>query len=213
MSIADKLTQIANNVPLVYDAGKASATWKDTFKELLTYKNGQMASLFQGTTFEEFAFKDYNDTEIATNAVNMFTGNKKLKSITPFNTSNVTTMATMFNECPALTEFKGFNTGNCTNFYRTFNACSSLVSVSLDLTSATNLNETFRLCESLENVEIEGLIKASVSFGNSPLNKSSLDNIVEHLGAVTTATITIKDNIDMSDYEDRINAKGWTLVQ
>lgn len=229
MNIAEQITQLKQDFDEVkragYDkgfidgqaqggGGTCNCTWKDTFKEFLAYKNGQLVSLFQGSTFETFSFKDYNDTETAKNATNMFTGNKKLKTVTPFNTSNVTAMGTMFNECDAFTEFKGFDTKKCTIFYRMFNLCINLKSVEIDFSSATNLNETFRRCDVLEDVEISGMITTPISFADSPdLTEDSIDNIVEHLGTVETATITINSGIDMTAYEDRIRAKGWTLVQ
>ena len=235
MTIAEKLQTIAENEQKVFDAGyekgqsegggSCQCSWKDTFKEFLYSKNRIMASLFQGSTFTEFSLKDYNDTEGATIATSMFTGNPKLTTVTPFNTESVTTMATMFAECVALTAFTGFDTKKCNNFFQTFRGCSSLTTVSIDVDVATNLNGTFNGCTSLTNVSIGGFITVSMSFANSPLlttgaegeTTNSVQSIIDALVTITDGvakTITFNEEITLTAAQiAEIDRKGWDLVQ
>lgn len=86
----------------------------------------------------------------------------------------------------------------------------------LIVTENVTFSNWFAQCTALENVTFEGTIGQNIDFSACPLTKSSLLNIIEHLGKVsTTKTLTIgttnKGKLTTTEIAVATQ-KGWTVA-
>ena len=221
MSIADKLTTVAENVPKVYEAGKNAeyeAFWK-------TYTNNGNRTYWR-YGFAEQGWKDeiFNPPEglvKPTDARAMFQNSfvtKVTKKQVDF--SIATTMRDVFNSSK-LTECE-ISAVKCANLYTTFNACEVLETLSLDVSEITGYNNTFSECAALKNLTINGVIALNgfnVQWSVN-LTHDSLMSIINALadksadtsGTVWTVTLGETNIAKLTADEQNIAInKGWEL--
>lgn len=216
MSIADKLTQIAENMQAVYEAGKAAGGGEN----LLVYAT-RMDYLFENAVFPE-------GYEITINAPNldymmsyMFMGASGVRKITmniPIDGINHSAHSFVYKSAVEEIVFPdGIKLYNVNNFA---NGTTTLKSVfgRIDLSGSTNNNSMFNGCSALENVSfIPNTIKASFFIKQSKyLSDASIQSIIDGLVTVeTTQTLTANANVNAKLTDEQkatITAKNWTLV-
>ena len=216
MSIATDLQTIANNVPLVYNAGYeagaaqgggGSDSFYDTFWDAYQY-NGNRNNY-------EYAFAGALNTTIITGwtddnfkpkfpikptrAQNMFYSSKIQKS--PYLKIIDFSSCQAFTQCFYSSEIEELGVVDCgacvAGFPMTnvFAGCKNLHSIEkfIPPRSTAAFNTTFGGCTALVNITVEGTFLVTVSFGDSALlNKSSLTSIGNALSnTVTGKTLTL----------------------
>ena len=100
-----------------------------------------------------------------------------------------------------------------------FQDCTELERIQKIITSANiQYNTTFKNCNSLKEIEFDGIIGQSIDFQHSPLNRASLENIVEHLSPTSTGQIvTFKKTAVGAAFDTTGNSDGyesavWELI-
>jgi surface protein len=156
------------------------------------------------------------NTSAATNMSSMFQNCVSLQTIPAFNTAAATNMATMFQNCTSLQSVPAFNTSAATNMSSMFQNCVSLQTIpALNCSSATNMNSFAATCHALKRCLATG-VRASVSFLNSTLSASNLNEIYSNLANLTslpTQTITVTGNYGTATDNPAIaTAKNWTVA-
>ena len=233
MSIADKLTTIAENTPKVYEAGRKlehDRFWDDV------QDNGTR-------TFYERAFSYWNMEYIrpkhkvvpsGSRSMNMFSNNNSLKMVEKkyFDLSNVTVsqggesssnLYAVFYSCPNLeiVEDIGMPAGG---YYMTFNRCPKLHTIEvMRVVEQSEFTSVFTYCSELVNLTIEGTIGKN-GFNVSPCPKLSHDSLMSIInclkdysadtsGTSWVVTLGTENLAKLTDAEKNIaTEKGWTLV-
>lgn len=185
MSIAEKLTTVAENVPKVYEAGK-KAEYDDFWDAY--QRNGTRTNYHTAfrTGWTDAIYNPKYPIVCSSNnsATSMFTYTSITDTKVPITIS-------------------GNNTG-------VFYGASSLVTVySLDVSGVTaNIGDWFMQCPKLANIKFVGVIPMGMDISACPLTAQSLVSIVEHLSSTTSGkTLIVKasavNNADWSttDYE------------
>jgi hypothetical protein len=233
MSIADKLTTIAENVPKVYEAGRKS--FSDDIWNAMLYN-------WNGTTYYKFVYWKADTEE---EAKQLFRPTKDLvptRSDLMFawfympldlkehldelgkvlDTSKSQYMAQMFLQS-LITRLGKISllSANSNYVYGLFKYSKELETIEcleFDGTKEYNCNEMFLGATSLKNLTIEGEFIGN-NFNVSDctlLTHESLMSIINHLGTVTTAkTVTLGSTnlAKLTDAEKAIaTEKGWTLA-
>ncbi len=195
MSISEKLTTIAENEQLVFEAGK-----KALFERI--QDGGKTQNYYYA-----FAYDRFDDTNFC--------------PVYPIKCSNGTTPGRyIFYNSSGITDTKVEIVANSTNVDYCFHGCSNLVTIpKLTVTETTVFNSTFNGCTALVEIRIGGTIGKNISFSYSPLTVKSMKSVIEHLkdysGTDTTPTLTFRaDRENMLTDEEKAVAinKGWTLV-
>ena len=171
MSIADKLTTIAENEQKVYDAGFAAG-------------QAQGGSIIN-PEWKKWSYLCYGDRiEIA-------------KALKYSDTSNGTHFQQMFANCQKISELPHIDTSNGTIFQGFCVHSVGIVSIpELNLSKATDLSNAFFGCSKLANIEFKGTIPIDISFQHSPLTKDSITNVVN---ALHPADVPVPVNITSLD--------------
>lgn len=195
MSIAEKLVEIAEDMPKVYAAGKQAAY--DAFWDVFQ-NNGGAANYryaFCYSRFDDTTFNPKYDIEC----------------------TNVTTSGEyMFYSSP-ITDTKVGIYAPTTNINSAFRS-SALVTIRLlHMHDTTTSSGAFSDCTKLKNITISGTIGKAIGFPDcTKLTHDSLMSIIEHLGTVTstvTCTLGTTNLAKLSDTEKAIaTQKGWTLA-
>lgn len=213
MNIAEKLTKIAENEPLVYEAGKTDgvdAYRKDFWSSFLWDGAPPDAQyMFAGRGWSDETFRPVYGIKGFWSASHMFDSSwiQNLKSIleesgVTFNFSSCENFSYAFayskiKEIGVISAVKG------TNFSYTFYYCGSLESVDrIDLKGdgSQTFLDTFMYCTALKDITFTGVIGNSISFRSSSLlSKASIENIVSVLsasasGKTLTLSLTAKQN-------------------
>lgn len=199
MSIADKLTTVAENQQRVYDAGfndgKAQGGDTETAYQEGVDNTFELVENTLSCGFLNYSYMFYKGStthdakqippELLRNTRNglnfsyMFYYCNILKSIPFFDTSKGINMACMFYNCFSLTEIPPLDTSKNTNFSSMFYGCSSLTKVPpIDASSATKLYYTFLGCSALTEIQITGTSKVT-DFGSAFYNCKALKTITE----------------------------------
>ena len=175
MSIAEKLTAIAENEQKVYDAGKQAEraiTWGilQNYGEELDY----------GYAFSNGRFTDENYNP--------------LYPILCKANSNSSGQY-MFYNAKDITSTKVPIIANCNVAARMFYGCTKLVEiVELGVHEALTYTQTLDRCSSLERINITGVIGQSISFADcKKLNKASIRSVMEHLSTAGGYTVTLSE--------------------
>lgn len=149
-----------------------------------------------------------------------------------FDTSNVTSVNSMFQACYNLTVAPEVDVLSVTSsLHNLYYNCSKLKEASIkNIKSNLVFSNTFRSCGELEIFNVEGEIGNSIDFQYSPLSKTSIINIIEHLykdatGQTVTFSKTAINNafgIDVDDettypegsefYELRYSKPNWNIA-
>ena len=203
MSIAEKLTTVAENVPKVYEAGKQAE--RDSFWDTFLSK-GQANSYYYAFAYNRFTDETFNPTyDIVGNSANSSVQNM-FYNTTKITDTKVTIDARNTNHIGGL-------------FYKASNL-KTVRKIIIDSGVESGGNNAFYGCSSLENIAFEGEIAQNVSFGDSPLlSDASVDNIIEHLKDLTGATSqtltvheTVYNKMVANGKDALVTAKNWALV-
>lgn len=198
MSIAEKLTTIAENEQKVYEAGKKSEY--DAFWDMFQNKG-------YGANYRyAFCYSRFDDS----------TFNPKYD----INCTNVDSSAQyMFYSSP-ITDTKVGIYAPTTNIAYCFRDSAVKTIRLLNVHESTEYSYAFTGCEDLENITIGGTIGKAVSF--SPCTKLTHDSLMsiisalkDYSGSGTTVTLTLgsKNLAKLTDAEKQIaTGKGWTLA-
>ena len=225
MSIAGKLTTIAENEQKVFDAGRRS--FMETYQGNAT--DGTL--LFASPAWGNKTFYPVKDIDLQKRTFFYFSWGRapyidlaqRLEDcgvkILPVRYGGAFYETFAYCYVTRLPELD-FSRIPTQAFDRTFSSAQVLTTIDkLILGEHTGtFNSTFNLCKSLKNIVIEGTIASSISFSDSPLTVDSMRSIIASLkdysGTTTTKTLTLKATAsqNLTD-EDRQNItnKGWTL--
>lgn len=232
MSIADKLTTVAENQQKVYDAGyergKAEGGGGGSYDE--GYTAGLAVGVEQGKQAERDRVWDDVQADGGRNNYKDYFMGKGWKSGTSYNpkypmectangyASNMFNGSGITDTLVPIT-IKGSHSA-------VFYNASSLVTIrDLDVSGVTGtMSDWFTGCSKLKNITFVNAIVQNTNFKNSPLTAKSLVNIVEHLSTtVTSKTLTLSqtavENADWSttDYaswDELVTTKkpsGWSI--
>lgn len=191
MSIAEKLTTIAENEQKVYDAGKKLQYDKfwDNFNNCAENWDYRYAGLgwckmnFRPTkdivvSGRTFARHGWNRNELYDLAEHLNSLGVKITKMTSARES--------FMYCTTFSRLPELDASRCTYFYDTFYGMTRLVTIDkyiLNTDIATTWNgDLFHNCNRLVNINMEGsIIGKSISFSYSPLSVESMKSIISCL--------------------------------
>lgn len=178
MTVAEKLTLIAENEPKIY--GKGKADYADEFWDTLQ-QNGtrtDYSRCFTGWIKEMKPFFKPKYDMLVKNANNMFTYNKAIEDL------------------PSVCEEQGITLDfkQCTNFSTAFYGSEMLRIGTVDTTAASTLAETFCNCAKLQTIDLLILKEdGSQTLSNKPfVGCSSLENITVS-GTVGSSGLSFAD--------------------
>lgn len=196
MSIADKLTTIAENVPKVYEAGKQAeydAFW-DNYQRPNNVNYPDM--YFAGVAWTKETFKPKSDIKLK-NGYSCFLYNKiggdltalleelgvKLDTSEAVNMQSAFTSST-FTRIPVIDLRKTYILGHTSTTF----SSSDLVTIDGLIVNETTLynNTMFQNATKLANITFEGVIGNTINFQWCPLTKASITNIFDHLSSTAT---------------------------
>ena len=235
MSIAEKLTTIAENEQKVYDAGAKSEYDRFWGSYQNNGKRTNYNGAFYGSGWNNETFKPKHDIKpTGNNAVSMFretaiTGDLKTileKLGVVLDTSGVTS----FSYCFYNNKFEGLpfidlsNNGNESISIATayvFANNSNLKRLEIKVSKTTTYSNIFNSCSALEELTVTGTIGQN-GFSVSPSTKLTHDSLMSIINALynysgsgTTYTVTLgKTNLaKLTDAEKAVaTEKGWTLA-
>lgn len=217
MSIAEKLTTVAENVPKVYEAGQ-----QDVLKALSNnYTRTEWQNAFRRSDFSGLSFPQ---TIKVTNAYYMFTNyaGKYLPGGFDFSGQNAHDMTHLCRYDTYLLVFPDMGIKAQNAYGGTWQFCESLHTIEVvRCTEETTFSASFSGCYALKTITFEGTIGQNIDFGVCPLVKESILNVFEHLsGTASGKTATFKQLAVMenvgSPYEqewlDLVATKpNWTI--
>lgn len=222
MSVAEKLTTIAENMPKVYEAGQKSEYdhfW-DNYQE-----NGartHYSRAFGGVGWTSEIYKPKYPLR-PTNALMMYCG-CTIAGHMEVDFSQCSELTQTFQDAKQVTSLGIIDARNVNSLPRTFQSmhnCVSIQKLILKDDGSQTFNNTLAYCYELVDIVIEGLIgNNGFSVSNSTkLSHDSLMSIINALQDKTsvgdTWTVTLgKTNLEkLTDAEKAIaTQKGWTLV-
>ena len=220
MSIAEKLTTIAENVPKVYEAGQQAM--KDTVEKAITdnWTRYYYAYAFMNQDWSGFVFsKPIIPTGSIINMFNNYSGKYLPKNIDLSQAATGSTSRQRLFYYADVVEI--YDIGLIASVYdQTFRGCSKLKKIAkIGVSEKNTFSYAFSGCSVLEEITVEGTIGTDISFSYSPLSIESMKNIIsclkDYSGTDTTHTLTFKaDRETMLTDEEKAVAtdKGWTLV-
>lgn len=219
MSIAEKLTTIAENMQSVYDKGYADSEEKN---KLLWENALSINSMYDSVTFPDNTIIEMNLPNV-TNLQNAFRGTKNVEKISlkgNINGEIVNIYQSFRFSTVKIIDMSQFNivAGACTNAFANASNLVTILGV-FDLSSATAISTMFGNCSSLKNVRfVEKSIKQSISFEySSELSNESIQSIIDGLADLTgetTQTISFHSSVLDRLTEDQITTitlKNWTI--
>jgi hypothetical protein len=206
MSIADKLTAIAENEPRVwqsgYNQGFASGRYEERQKFWDIFQNnGNGISYCYAFANGRFTDENY----------------KPIHNIVCRDTATSDAQQMFYNT--AITDtLVPIQIGKDKPLTQTFQNSTNLVTINkLIVTDGSTYPSAFNGCSSLQNITFEGIIGQNISFANSSkLTIESLRSIIDAL-KTTSATLTLTLHADakarLTDADKAtITQKGWTLA-
>lgn len=225
MSIADKLTAIAENAPMVYEAGR-KVEHKDFWLSAMAGTDWRYR--FGGNSWTDATFKPPTDIIPTGNASYLFGytlitnfEQRLLANNATLDLSEVTNATTMFAYSSELTRVPALNfSTKCTTISTIFRNCKKLQSIAeLHMhTGMTITSNAFENCESLTDLVIVGTIGTNnFNVQWCPLTHDSLMSIINALETKTSGTWTCTlgganmDKLSGDDKQIAIN-KGWILA-
>lgn len=218
MSIAEKLTTIAENVQRVFEAGKEEGFDKGYIDGLAAgEENGKLAEYdrFWDAYQNSGAKKSYIQAFSARGCWTMDIYNPKYPIL-------ATSCESLFTNGTWLTDtLVPISMTGTLNY--AFSWCTELETImNLTVAKGTTYTNTFNGCSKLENITFGGSIGKNINFADCvKLTNESLVNILEHLydyaadGDTSTYTCTLETvNLNkLTDTEKAIaTEKGWTLA-
>lgn len=231
MSIAEKLTTIAENEQRVYDSGYDKA-YKDEWDKLTNFNKRRFYEYgFYGSGYD-YIRPPYKLISTS-RTLYMFNECRNLKKLeknyfdlsgtaTHNTASNTSSLYYTFRLCTSLEVIEDIGIP-ANSYYYTFGGCSKLHTIEvMRCKKDATYNHPFNNCPELANITIEGEIGNNISFADcSKLTIESLRSIFSALydfvgnGETTTSTITLhKDAYDRTPEEviEEAKGKGWSVV-
>lgn len=225
MSIAEKLTTIAENEQKVYNAGyekgKAEGGGGDNLMRYITgYTNLFSGSQFPQNTELEFTLNSGHTTELS----GLFSGAKGLKSIKLIGgDEKVCSCTGIFGslndtEIIDISELK-IKIGGGINFFLNDHKLKTVIG-EIDFSYLTSTVNFFINCSGLENVRFkEKTLSVSLSLSHSEkLTAESIQSIIDGLADLTggtAQTLTVHATVGAKITDEQkaaISAKNWTLT-
>lgn len=230
MSIADKLTTIAENEQKVYEKGVYDRDLKiwEMITNNGTRKEWERAFAYSNFTDYEFVKPVFVNNE-ATRAFYSYAGNNLPKNI---DLSGVTGADRTFAWSKKVEEIYDMNMPALTNYNLTYSPCNELKRIEIVRTTEnTVFTNTFSGLPKLEDITFDGTIGTNISFADCPLNIKSIKNILLHLkdysGTTNAGTyiLTLKDTcktamanlgtiteLNNKTYTEYLASIGWNLA-
>lgn len=227
MSIAEKLTTVAQNQQKVYEAGKQAAY--DCFWD---YAQGYGAKTDYtkafGSSFCDNNFRPkYSITPESANT--MFASCRVTDLQAALERAGVTldfskvtnNRMVQFLQESSVTRIGVVDLSSLTNAIYVFFMATNLRTIEKLIFAETNIFDRtwFDGCVNLTNINrVEGVISNSISFHASPLSNDSVQNIIDHLKdlngeAAQTLTLQAAVGAKLTDGQKAaIAAKNWTVV-
>lgn len=206
MSISEKLTTIANNVPLVFNAGKdqAYSDFWDSYQQNGVRTNYNSA--FSGYGWNNTTFKpkyNINVTSFArTFAETKIAGSLKqlLTNLNiSFDFSRCVYYSAAFQNATSLTELPQLGGSAVRYFTNAFDGCTDLETIQkLIVNSDCEYTYAFRNCVKLKNIVFEGTVAKNIDLSASKvLSKESIKSLLEACNTpVSNVTIKISQFYD-----------------
>lgn len=220
MSIADKLTTIAENVQKVYDAGKAAGGGGG-----VGYDEGFAEGYAQGKQSERDRFWDTfqnngNRDNYQRAFYNTFWNNNTYNPKYPIVCNDGAAAAGNMFDTARITDTKVPITIIDGYADSTFVRCTQLVTIQkLTLNNVGRFQSTFANCSKLQNITIEGSIDVNFNISATDvLTNESVQSIIDHLKdltGATTQTLTFHATVGgklTAEQKAAITAKNWELV-
>ena len=221
MSIAEKLTTIAENQQMVYDAGmeQGKQAEYDRFWEAWQ-DNGKRTDYSFG-----FAYSSFNDDNFKpkyplqpTNADRMFIGAKGITQIS-VDLSKATNVYWAFRNMSNIQHIGKCDLTSATTTDGLFGFNSYLQSIE-EIVSHDGLvwDNAFVYDTSLTDVTFSGVISTNFTIAHSRITDATVQSIIDHLKDLTGTTAqTLTFHKDVGNkltqaQKDAIFAKNWTLV-
>ena len=216
MSIAEKLTIVAENQQKVYDAGYAKGRASGGYDD--GYEAGQQAE------YDRF-WDNYQENGTQTNYYQKFTQNgwtdETFNPKYPITCSGESTNGrSVFSNCTKITRIPVPVIITGISAQETFYRCTRLKTITLfSLDGVTSFSGCFTGCSKLENITIEGSI--DVNFGiaaTAVLTDASVQSIIDHLKDLTgtdTQTLTLHADVGAKLTDEQkasVTGKNWTLA-
>ena len=219
MTISEKLTKIAEDMPKVFDAGKdaeRSAFWDDfqDFGNRVLYNNA-----FQNSWTDNIFQPKYDIKP--TNAGFMFAGTKiaDLKGCLEscgkeLDLSKATSIDRLFSDAPNLTHLPKISTVSAPHLQNFVYNCKNLISIDevvLKEDGSQTFNEnSFKSCSALVEIRFSGKIGNNINMSWSKnLSMTSLNSIVSALSkSVSGKTITLPNTAEQT-YDNATKVGEW----
>ena len=232
MTISEKLTTVAENIPKVYEAGKKAEN--SDFWDIIqnSGKRDNYNSAFKYWSCEYIRPKYKVIAKHMDSAGQTFSNCLKLKKVEkayfdfsqkPTGSTTTTGYYYTFSYCSELEEVEDIGLIPQNNCYYTFTGCRKIHTITkLGVNENTKYQNTFTNCTSLVNITIDGTIGQN-GFDihwSTNLSHDSLMSIINALADKTTDTgtqwvITLgTDNLNKLTDTEKATAtqKGWTLA-
>lgn len=200
MTMAEKLTAIAENEQRVFNAGKQAEynRFWDAYQENGT-RTGYSNAFYNWR-------KDAFNPKYPIRCTNSNSANSTFAS---FYGKEILVDVEITNAYPGVWT----NNANMT-FY---NADGLVTITKLILDESVSFPNTFYNCKALQNITIEGVIGNNLDIHWSPLTHDSLMSVINHLQTKSSGTFTLTlgsaNLAQLSDTEKAIaSGKGWTLA-
>lgn len=235
-TIADKLTQIANDIPIIYDSGYNNGFSDGMSKGEYDYfysfwdnfqQNGERENYnygFGGAGWTNETFTPQYDI-VPKYAARMMAHSQISGSLTEIlnrfgvklDSSKADYFQYVFDSCPNLTEVPHL-VGNY-SLSGVFAYCGALTTASLEVQEKTTFDLAFVNCFSLENLTITGTIGQNIDLSAcANLTKASVESVINHLSdSASYSTITFNEAVLWNNYtpdafEELIATKpNWTI--
>ena len=226
MTIAEKLTTIAENEIKVYEAGRQAeydAFWDEVQPQIAS---ASYVSLFAGRAWTDARFKPPYPITFSGGCNNAFHNTGIQNMCQCIETAGVavkfegiTQAGSMFSYS-RITHLPVMDFSNAANINYIFSGANILQFIEKIIVSENcTYVLAFNACSALESVTFEGVIGKSISFDASPLlNDASVQSIIDHLKDLTGATAqTLTFHADVGakltdEQKAAITAKNWTLA-
>jgi hypothetical protein len=232
MTKAEKYQLIAENVPKVFEAGKAQSGGSDNVQWWTDFVNGCQTA---GTWEQAFSGAGFNDKtfnlpfDIKPNtAATMFyrTGITDLKSLVEklgitIDFSSATSANSTFN-LSKVTRLPKLDFRKATNVASTFGSCTALISIE-EFSVSRAITNSFTGCTALEEIRIGSNLVASFNIADCvKLSAQSIDSILSHLGGSANCTLTLPSvapttydaEYGAGSFEEKVSLKrsNWTIA-